>query len=274
MIKINKLDYLIKYLLEENKNIKLENLPTNDLEKKNLYRSLCNIRDAKSISNEYLKIEDEYLKEELNKKTVTDADNIETISKTIPNCSIENSDKICLWRGDITCLRIDSIVNAANSRGLGCFVPCHKCIDNQIHTFSGVKLRNECNEIMKNKNYYLPTGHAFITSGYNLPAKFVIHTVGPIVYDEVTEKEEIGLLNAYSNSLLIAQQNNIKTIAFPCISTGEFRFPKEEAVKYAVLAVENFIKENPNSLEKIVFNVYSDEDYKIYENYFKKDMIK
>ena len=150
-------------------------------------------------------------------------------------------------------------------KGYGCFIPCHKCIDNQINTFAGVALRLECNEIMKEKNYFIHTGKAFITKGYNLPAKYVIHTVGPIIYSEVTEKEEIQLINCYTNSLELAIENGIRTIAFPCISTGEFRFPKDEASKIAILAVNNFLKKHKNSFDKVVFNVYGEDDYKIYE---------
>lgn len=262
---MEKLDFLIEYLLKENKEIKIDKFPTNIAEKKNLWRSLCNIREAKPISEEYLKVEKEYLQEELSKKNVTKVENIEPISITIKETNIENKKKICLWKGDITTLQIDSIVNAANSQGLGCFVPCHKCIDNQIQTFAGVGLRLECNEIMKKKNYYLETGEAFITKGYNLPAKYVIHTVGPIIQYEVTKKEEIQLANCYINSLNLAIQNKVRTIAFPCISTGEFRFPKEKACKIAISSVDNFLKEHKDYFDKIVFNVYSEEDYKIYE---------
>lgn len=263
---MEKIDYLIDYLLKEKREVKLDRLPQTEEEKKKVFRSLCNIREPGKISNEFLKVQDEYLQEELKNKNVTDVKDIKTI-----NTSIKNSDKMCLWKGDITTLKIDAIVNAANSRGLGCFIPCHKCIDNQIHTFSGIELRNECDEIMKEKNYYLPTGEAFITKGYNLPAKYVIHTVGPIVYGEVTKKEEDELINAYTNSLELAKEHKIRTIAFPCISTGEFRFPKDMAVKYAFLAVEKFLDENRDSFDKIVFNVFSEEDSEIYESYIKQN---
>ena len=153
----------------------------------------------------------------------------------------------------------------------GCFLPCHECIDNQINTFAGVSLRLECNEIMKKKNYFLHTGKAFITRGYNLPAKYIIHTVGPIIYNEVTEKEESQLVNCYTSSLELAIENAIRTIAFPCISTGEFRFPKDKASKLAILAVNSFLKEHSNSFDRVVFNVYGEEDYKIYERNIKQN---
>lgn len=266
---MEKLDYLIEYLLKENTKVNIDKIPTNINDKKNLYRSLCNIREPKPISKEYLKIEKEYLQEELKKKNLTKVEDIMPIVKTIKESSFENKDKICLWQGDITTLQIDSIVNAANSQGLGCFVPCHKCIDNQINTFAGISLRLECNKIMKEKDYFLHTGKAFITKGYNLPSKYVIHTVGPIIYNGVTEKEELQLVNCYTSSLELAIKNGVRTIAFPCISTGEFRFPKDEACKLAILTVENFLKEYREDFDKIVFNVYGGEDYKIYERNLK-----
>lgn len=266
---MEKLDYLIEYLLKENTEIKINKLPTNIMEKKNLYRSLCNIRKPKPISNKYLQVENEYLQEELSKKNITKVEDIEAIDKPIKESNLKNKDKIYLWQGDITTLKIDSIVNAANSQGLGCFVPCHKCIDNQINTFAGVSLRLECNEIMKKRDYFLKTGKAFITMGYNLPAKYIIHTVGPIIYENVTEKEKEELSNCYINSLNLAKENKIRTIAFPCISTGEFCFPKELASKIAIESVEKYLEENKNNFDKIVFNVYSKEDYKIYEQNIK-----
>ena len=170
---MNKLDFLIKYLLKENKDINIEKLPQDLNDKKRLYRSLCNIREPIPVSDEYIKIESEYLKEENILKGIRD-------SETITAFINYKGTQICLWKGDITTLKIGAIVNAANSQGLGCFIPCHKCIDNAIHSASGVELRLECNKIMK-KLKSLKTGKAFITSGYNLPSKYVIHTVGPIM---------------------------------------------------------------------------------------------
>ena len=268
---MEKLDYLINYLLKENTEIKIDRLPSNITEKKNLWRSLCNIRDTKPVSEEYLKVEKEYLKEELSKKNITKVEDIKPVSITEVESNLENKDKICLWQGDITTLQIDSIVNAANSQGLGCFIPCHKCIDNQIQTFAGVGLRLECNDIMNKMNYYLETGGVFITKGYNLPTKHIIHTVGPIIQNKVTNKEKMQLENCYINSLDLAMKNGIRTIAFPCISTGEFKFPKEEACKIAIFAVEKCLKYYNSCFDKIVFNVYSEEDYKIYERNIKEN---
>lgn len=220
-----------------------------------MYRALVNIREPLSISNDFLKTEDEYLQERLKNFEITDVNEIKTITEN----------KICLWQGDITKLKIDAIVNAGNSQGLGCFVPNHNCIDNQINTFAGVRLRFACNEIMKDLHYNLETGKAVITKGYNLPAKYVIQTVGPIIESEVTEKKQQELADCYRNSLELAIKNNIRTIAFPCISTGVFRFPKNEASKIAIKTVDDFIRKNSNKIDKVVFTLWTDEDVKNYE---------
>lgn len=250
---MEKIDYLIEYLLKESGR---ENFDYSDRDKKSLYRALVNVRQANPISEEFLKAEDEYLQEKLEKQDITNVDDIKA------------NNKIALWQGDITKLKIDSIVNAGNSQGLGCFLPNHNCIDNQINTFAGVRLRLACNEIMKDLNYNLETGKAIITKGYNLPSEYVIQTVGPIIENEVTEQKEKELKNCYINSLKLAVDNGIKTIAFPCISTGVFRFPKDRACKIAIESVKDFLKEN-DKIEKVVFNVYSDEDLKIYKNELK-----
>ena len=250
---MEKIDYLIEYLLKESGR---ENFDYNNRDKKSLYRALVNVRQANPISEDFLKVEDEYLQEELQKQNITNVDDIKA------------NNKIALWQGDITKLKINAIVNAGNSQGLGCFLPNHNCIDNQINTFAGVRLRLACNEIMKDLNYNLETGKAIITKGYNLPCKYVIQTVGPIIENEVTDQKENELANCYINSLKLAVDNGIKTIAFPCISTGVFRFPKDRACKIAIESVKDFLKEN-NKIEKIVFNVYSDEDLEIYKNELK-----
>ena len=246
------LDFLITYLAEErNEKIKIENL--SEEEKKRLFRSLCNIREPKEISQEFLNMQDMYLQEEIQEREIVE--NIEDSKIT---------DNIYLWKGDITALKIDAIVNAANSQGLGCFIPCHKCIDNSIHSYSGIQLRLECYEKMKEIKQ-LETGEVFMTKGYNLPAKYIIHTVGPIIYEEVRDKQREELKNCYIHSLQLAKENNIKEIVFPCISTGEFRFPKEEACQIAIKAVKEYLAKNENWFEKIVFNVFTEEDDKIYE---------
>ena len=261
---MEKLDYLIKYLLNENNSIKINEMPSDEINKKKLYRSLCNIRDPLPISQEYIQIENEYLQEELQRKNITKIENIKTINEIFSQINLKCKSQICLWKGDITTLKVEAIVNAANSRGLGCFIALHNCIDNQINSNAGVSLRLECNEIMRTKKYHLETSEAIITKGYNLPAKYVIHTVGPIIYENVTEKEILKLKKCYINSLELAKENNIKTIAFPCISTGEFRFPKDIASKTAIEAIKEYLETNEKYFEKIIFNVFSEEDYKIY----------
>ena len=266
---MEKLDYLIKYLLNENKNIKITEIPYDDISKKNLYRTLCNIRDPLPISQEYIQLENEYLQEEVKKKNITSIENIKTINEVFPQTNLKHKNKICLWKGDITTLKIETIVNAANSQGLGCFLALHNCIDNQVNSNAGISLRLECNEIMKLKNYHLETGEAIITNGHNLPCKYIIHTVGPIIHDGVTEREEKQLKNCYINSLKLAIEKGIRNIAFPCISTGEFRFPKDKACEIAIVAVEQFLEQYSEKIDKVVFNVFEDEDYRRYEQYFK-----
>lgn len=272
MIKMNKkINYLINYLLNENPNIKYREA-RNFQEKFNLYRSLSNIRPAKQISQEYINIENSFLKEYASKyKQSTNVDDIQTIDKAYPNNNLNNPDRICIWQGDITTLRIDAIVNAANSQGLGCFVPCHNCIDNQINTYAGVQLRLECDKHMKTIDYNLKTGNAFTTKGYNLPADYVIHTVGPIIYGKLTDTQKNQLKNCYSNTLLQAEEHDIKSVAFCSISTGEFHFPKELASEIAIKTVDNFL-ENDDYFDKIVFNVYGNDSLEIYEDKIKKSL--
>lgn len=259
---MEKLDYIIEYLLKESGR---DDFDFSNRNKKSLYRALVNVRQANLISEDFLKAEDEYLQEELQKQDIADVNEIKTIEDKYKNSSLINKDKICLWQGDITKLKIDAIVNAGNSQGLGCFLPNHNCIDNQINTFAGVRLRLACNEIMKNLNYNLETGKAIITKGYNLPAKYVIQTVGPIIDDDVTKQKEQDLANCYINSLKLAVENGIRTIAFPCISTGVFRFPKSTACIVAIKAVDEFISNNRDKIDKVVFNLWSGEDVSIYE---------
>ena len=178
----------------------------------------------------------------------------------------KNIDKMSLWRGDITRLSVDAIVNAANSQLLGCFVPCHGCIDNVIHSAAGVELRNECAQIMERQGHEEPTGKAKITKGYNLPAKHVIHTVGPIVGMEVTEKQKEELKSCYVSCLKLAEKNGLKSIAFCCISTGEFHFPNKLAAQIAVETVDRYL--SGSKLERVIFNVFKEEDEYIYRKLF------
>ena len=258
-----KLNYLIEKFKEESLEYKNAEIPKTIEDKKVLLRSLMNIRPPKEIANEILKIQDEYLTERANQKGIVYLKDI----KTIPS-----SNKISVWQGDITRLSCDAIVNAANSRMLGCFVPMHICIDNCIHTFAGVQLRNECNKIMSEfrkkygTDYKQPTAVPIITDGFNLPAKKVIHVTGPIVTTKLTTELEQDLSNCYKNILDMCLQHNLKSVAFCCISTGVFNFPNKRAAEIAVKTVTNWLKENENKMDRIIFNVFKQEDKLLYEN--------
>ena len=253
---MEELDYLISELIKEDNKLSNIKIPTSLEEKKELYRALRNIRTPKPISEEYLKIQDEYLHNEIKEKGITD-------EKDIPF----NKDIISIWQGDITTLKCDAIVNACNEYLLGCFVPGHKCIDNAIHSFAGIQLREECNDIMKGKT--LPNGEVVLTKGYNLPSKYVIQTVGPQVSGTPTEQDKNDLKNCYFNSLELCKEKRLKTIAFPCISTGLYGFPQDEASKIAINIIEEYLKDNKDVFEHIIFNVFKDEDLEIYNNNLK-----
>lgn len=250
-----KLKALIESLLSES-NLQTE-IPTDEYSQKRLFRALVNVRMPKAASKEFLQIQNEYLQEELRQKGIT---NIIDLAPVAPD--------IYLWQGDITTLRCDGIVNAANSQMLGCFCPNHGCIDNAIHTFAGVQLRQECAEIMKMQGYEEPTGKAKITRAYNLPCKYILHTVGPIVYGALTEKHENQLADCYRSCLMLADKNSLQSIAFCCISTGEFHFPNERAAQIAVQTVVKYKRQTQSKI-KVIFNVFKDYDYEIYTRLFK-----
>lgn len=242
--------YLIKYLLNES-NLQIE-IPTDEVLQKRLLRALFNVRMPKKASNDFMQIQNEYLREELKKKGIT---SIKSLLPVAPD--------IYLWQGDITTLRCDGIVNAANSQMLGCFCPNHGCLDNAIHTFAGIQLRQECADIMASQKIYQPTGEAKITKAYNLPCKYVLHTVGPIVCGRLTKKNEKQLADCYNACLTLADKNGLTSLAFCCISTGEFHFPNERAAEIAVKTVNGY-KASTKSKIKIVFNVFKENDYAIY----------
>ena len=245
---MEKLDFLIKTL-----NSEIE-IPESEQEKKDLFRTLMNTWKVSDLPSEFYEVQDEYLQEVLKAKGITRLEDLTEIDENI-----------YLWQGDITALEVDAIVNAANKALLGCFIPHHRCIDNAIHTQAGLQLRKECDEIMKEQGTFEKTGQAKITAGYNLPAKHVIHTVGPIIYRVVEDDDKELLTSCYRNCLKIALENNLKSIAFCCISTGEFRFPNDLAAEIAVAEVREFFRENPNADLKVVFNMFKDLDKKFYE---------
>jgi len=170
-----------------------------------------------------------------------------------------------LWRGDITTLQVDAIVNAANSGLTGCYSPLHGCIDNAIHTFAGVKLRLECAKIMEKQGFPEPMGTAKITKAYNLPCKHVLHTVGPMISGALTQTDCQELASCYRSCLELADKNRLDSITFCCISTGEFRFPSKKAAEIAVKTVEDYKMETGSSIQ-VIFNVFKDEDLFIYQN--------
>lgn len=255
-----RLDYLIEEFKSDSIQYKNIKTPSSLKDKKTLLRSLMNIRMPQKLKDEVIQVQDEYLKEVAREKGIVSID-------TIPIMK----DNISLWQGDITCLACDVIVNAANSQMLGCFVPMHACIDNCIHTYAGVQLRTECNENMEKlkrlygKNYEQPTAIPMLTDAYNLPSKKVIHIVGPIVNGILTSENEKNLSDCYKNTLDMCLENGLNSVAFCCISTGVFHFPNDRAAEVAVNTVREWLKEHKGGIERVIFNVFKDEDRKLYE---------
>ena len=220
-----------------------------------LLRSLMNVRPPRPISVDFLHLQDELLSSEREQRGVVDV-------MVLPSVSLDA--RIILWQGDITRLNADAIVNAANSALLGCFIPCHRCIDNAIHSAAGLQLRAECAALMERQGHPEETGTAKITQGYNLPARYVIHTVGPIVSGALTDEHRELLASCYRSCLHLGAEHGLRSIVFCCISTGEFHFPNKEAAEIAVREVRAFLAQN-KSMERVVFNVFKDEDRMIYE---------
>lgn len=247
--------FLIKELLSELPPYRDMKIPTDEEGQKRLLRSLMNIRSPRPVSSEFLKVQDEYLSEEVTAKGVVDGD-ILSVSPI--------NNHLVLWHGDITTLKVDAIVNAANSALRGCYVPCHSCVDNIIHSTSGIQLRLACDEIMNKQGYNEPTGTAKITPAFNLPCSYVLHTVGPIVSGILTKKHCKQLVDCYKSCLELASDKGLKSIAFCCISTGEFHFPQKKAAEIAVQTVTEFLKTD-TQIEKVIFNVFKQEDYDIYK---------
>lgn len=244
--------YLIQELLQEQPQYRNMEIPESAQDQKNLLRSLFNIRMPEPVSEEFLQVQDAYLQGEAAEKGVTDLADLTPIEEGI-----------YLWQGDITTLKCDAIVNAANSQMLGCFYPCHGCIDNAIHTFSGVQLRAACADLMREQGHSEPTGTAKITAAYNLPCRYVLHTVGPIITGVVTKKDEQLLASCYRSCLELAEQNQVESIAFCCISTGEFHFPNKRAAEIAVKTVREYRQERQSKME-VIFNVFKETDLRIY----------
>ena len=252
MTQIERRLFLIQELLKEQPKYSKIEIPPSGQEQKVLLRALFNIRMPLPVNDAFLDVQNAYLQEEIHRKRVTRLTDLQAIQQGL-----------YLWQGDITTLACDAIVNAANSQMLGCFYPNHGCIDNAIHTFAGVQLRLACAELMRKQGHEEETGKAKITPAFNLPCRYVIHTVGPIIGEQVTKSDKNALASCYRSCLELAEQNGVKSIAFCCISTGEFHFPNDKAAEIAVQTVKDFKSQTHSEIE-VIFNVFKDIDYKIY----------
>jgi len=267
MTREDRVKSLIHYLKHEREGYEAVREPVDYVGQRRLLRSLMNVRWPGEAADDFIEKQDELLAEELAEKGIVEIEDIPVIRDILPCKEIRNADRMSLWRGDITRIAADAIVNAANSQLLGCFVPCHGCIDNAIHSAAGIQLRNECAEIMEAQGHEEPTGKAKITKGYNLPAKYVLHTVGPIVGVQVADRQKTELKSCYLNCLKLAEKKSLKSVAFCCISTGEFHFPNKLAAQIAVDTVDRYL--SSSSIERVVFNVFKEEDENIYRKLFQ-----
>lgn len=256
MNRLEQIKRLSAILLEEMPQYRTqaERFPQEEQAQRRLLRSLMNIRPPMPLRHDFLAMQDELLSSELKDKGVVDG-------LALPSVAAHAS--IALWQGDITRLRVDAIVNAANAELLGCFCPCHGCIDNAIHSAAGLQLREACRQIMAAQGYPEPTGRAKLTGGYNLPARYVLHTVGPMVRGRVTEADREALTSCYRACLETATAGGLESVAFCCVSTGEYRFPNREAAEIAVTTVTDFLRQNPR-IKRVIFNVFKDMDAQIY----------
>lgn len=250
-----RLEYLINELVREN--------PEDGvwLEKRYgrtfaMLRGLLNLRQPDACSQEFLEVQDAFLQQMTQEKGIVDAQKLTPSAK---------DKRLHIWQGDITRLKADAIVNAANSQMLGCWEPNHGCIDNIIHTMSGVQLRKACDDIMKQQGYPEPAGQAKITPAYNLPSRYVLHTVGPIVHGSLKEEQRQMLRSCYWNCLELAAEQGLSSVAFCCISTGVFGFPNEPAAQIAVNTVLEFLQKK-TTISQVVFNVFKEEDKILYQN--------
>lgn len=258
MNRIEQLSYLNSILLEEMPEYRAQAaaFPREASAQRRLLRSLMNVRPPKPLRADFLAVQDEVLSAEREEKGAVDADSL-PVAVSHP--------QLAVWQGDITRLRADAIVNAANSALLGCFCPCHGCIDNAIHSAAGLQLREACNELMTAQDAPESNGRAKLTRAYNLPAKYVLHTVGPIIRGRVTDKDRAELASCYRSCLELAAEHGLESVAFCCISTGEFHFPNREAAGIAVNTVTEFLQRD-TSIRKVIFNVFKDIDAEIYRD--------
>lgn len=255
-----RLRYLYDELEKDTDPVYMNYMKSHGFSEKEILRGMMNIRRPEEYPSEFLKIQDEYLKKEIRNKGITE------IAELIPVYTDKTGKSVFIWKGDITTIRADSIVNAANKYMEGCFIPCHRCIDNAIHSFSGVQLRLECSRIMNGEEE--ETGKAIITGAYNLPSEYIIHTVGPVYPEHTEDAAEELLRSSYRSCLEKAEEKGLESIVFPCISTGEFRFPNDLAAKIAKDEVMKFLEGSQN-VRKVIFNVFKDEDEHIYRELFR-----
>ena len=244
--------YLIRRLLAEQPRYRDTAVPAGVQEQKDLLRALMNLRPPAPLDEEYIRVESDYLRADTAEKGIT----------RLADLTPAEGD-LYLWQGDITTLACDAVVNAANSQLLGCFRPLHNCEDNCVHSAAGLRLRNFCHEIMRQQGHEEPTGQAKITPAFNLPSRYVLHTVGPIVSGPLTQTHRDQLASCYTSCLKLADENGCESVAFCCISTGVFGFPQREAARVAVQTVRAY-KDRTGSGIRVVFNVFKDEDLAIY----------
>ena len=287
--------FLIEELKKESSVMRGIAVPKEEEAQKMLLRGLMNVRMAKPASLSFQKVQDEYLQTETENKGITRLSSLSPVA-VIPRAAAPDAAPLCgdeaasasgsehhtdaflyLWQGDITTLAADAIVNAANSAMTGCYIPNHRCIDNAIHTFAGVQLRQYCHAYMqeqadkKGASYAEPTGQSMLSPAYNLPSKFILHTVGPIVGDALTEEDCKLLASCYTSCLNLASRHQLESIAFCCISTGEFHFPNDRAAEIAIRTVRDWLMKHPSStVTKVVFNVFKNEDLEIYRSLLQK----
>lgn len=263
MERLEQIQWLIERLLEDLPECRpwAARVPKEEIAQRQLFRTLMNVRPPMPLDPEFLAAQDALLSAEREEKGVVDA-------ATLPE--VAGHPGLVLWQGDITRLRADAIVNAANAALLGCFHPCHGCIDNAIHSGAGLQLRDECARIMAAQGHAEPTGRAKLTSGYNLPARYVLHTVGPIVHGQVTARDRAELAGCYRSCLELAAEHGLESVAFCCISTGEFHFPNRDAAEIAVATVGDFLKSS-SSIKKVIFNVFKDLDATLYRDLLGAD---
>ncbi|MCH3950935.1 MAG: protein-ADP-ribose hydrolase [Acidaminococcus sp.] len=262
--KIEQVTYLIRELQKEIPEYSELSVPKDPDEAFKLFRALCNVRMPRKVSDKFLAVQDAYLRTLTSEKGITDSADLQP--STVDS-------RLYVWQGDITTLRCDAIVNAANSQMLGCFRPLHNCIDNMIHTMAGVELRIECDRQMDalrkkyGKDYEQPVSVPMVTPGYNLPAKYVIHVVGPIVMGSLQESHKQKLADCYTHCLEAADAHGCESIAFCCISTGVFMFSADAAAGIAVKTVKEYLNAHPDSkIKRVVFNVFKDRDFALYKN--------